>query len=59
LTIKKKKKKKEINLNKNNKIKICSNFFDHNFFGKIEEIIYIRFKYIYVLLRFIKSLFRS
>jgi len=59
LTLKKNKKKKEINLNKNNKIKICSNFFDHNFFGKIEEIIYIRFKYIYVLLRFIKSLFRS
>ena len=55
-------KKKENKINpfhfeKNQKIKIYDNFFKPSFFGKIEENIYTKFRYIYIFIRLIKSFF--
>ena len=55
---KNKKIKNKIFFGKNKKIKICSNFFKPSIFGKIEEIIYTRLRYFYIIIRFIKSLFK-
>lgn len=41
----------------NEKIKVQSNFFNPSFFGKIEEKIYTKFRYIYIIIRLVKSFF--
>ena len=47
------------NFDENNQVNFISNMFKPDFFGKIREIIYTRFKYIYIFIRLIKSFFKK
>ena len=47
------------NFDENNQVNFISNMFKADFFGKIREIIYTRFKYIYIFIRLIKSFFEK
>ena len=44
--------------NVNENIKISSNFFRPTFFGRIEEVVYCKFRFFYNLLRLIKSFYK-
>ena len=57
--VKKKYKVAKYNFEENNQIKISSNFFKPSISGKMVEIIYTRFKYIYIFIRLIKSFFNK
>jgi hypothetical protein len=54
----KKEKLAKLNFIKDNKLKVEQNFFDNSINGKLKEILYTRFSYLYSSLRVLLSFFK-